>query len=387
MILGMGNFIIPFLVLLFTDKLGYSVTMAGTLAMSVTAAYLSGSFIGGKASDLFGHKLILVVGELCGALLILSCGFFPESKLTIPVLLFGAYFFVGIALPASNALIADLSTKNNRDAVMSLCYLAYNLGSALGPLIAGYLFWSHTQWIFWGNGLAMLIGALVVATLIKAGPIDSHLSDSVQERPVDGSVWTVLKARPHLLAFTFLCGLLWYSLNQMTMASPLYLSHIFGDSGAVIFGKLMTYACILVVVITPILMKLTSNMAETISLAYAGLMFAFGYGLVMIFPSIPVHFFAWIFLSAAEVLLLTKESVYLANHSPSSHRGRIQGVLVTLRSVLVMPSFVLIGFLIDSYGFDLTWLSVIGISMAASAGLYWMAIRSRKHDTMPVKYS
>ncbi len=34
----------------------------------------------------------------------------------------------------------------------------------------------------------------------------------------------------------------------MTMASPLYLSHVFQESkDAVIFGQLMTYACVLVV--------------------------------------------------------------------------------------------------------------------------------------------
>lgn len=44
MILGMGNFILPFLVLLFTDKLGYSATVAGTLAMAGTGGYLFGAF-------------------------------------------------------------------------------------------------------------------------------------------------------------------------------------------------------------------------------------------------------------------------------------------------------------------------------------------------------
>jgi MFS family permease len=380
----MGNFIIPFLVLLLTDKLGYSVTTAGTIAMGVTATYLVGSFIGGKLADILGHKSVLVFGELCGAIILILCGFVAEAKLFIPILLFGAYFFIGLALPASNALVADLSTPKNRDAVMSLSYLAYNFGSALGPVIAGYLFWNYTQWIFLGNGLAALIGVLIVAVLIKVEQPAQQKDSSELEAPVEGTVWSVLKARPRLLGFTLLCGLLWYSLNQMTMASPLYLSHIFAERGPVIFGQLMTYACIVVVLITPLLMKLTSSKSETISLAYAGFMFAFGYALVMLFPNIPVHFFAWLFLSAGEVLLLTKEGVYLANNSPSSHRGRIQGVLVTLRSILVMPSFFVIGYLIDSRGYDFTWLSVISISIAAALGLYWMTKKNQTLETISV---
>ncbi|MCA3901109.1 MFS transporter [Vibrio vulnificus] len=162
MILGMGNFIIPFLVLLLTEKLSYSTTVAGSLAMGVTGAYLAGNFLGGKLSDTFGHKNIMVAGELIGSILLLVCGFAPNSAILVPVLLFAAYFFMGVALPASNSLVADLSTPKNRDAVMSLSYLAYNFGSAVGPILAGYLFWNYTSWIFFGNGLAALIGILVV---------------------------------------------------------------------------------------------------------------------------------------------------------------------------------------------------------------------------------
>ncbi len=383
MILGMGNFIIPFLVLLLTDKLGYSATLAGSLAMGVAGAYLLGSFLGGKLSDLLGHKRILVCGEFIGALLLVICGFYSDDPILIPTFLFGAYFFIGIALPASNALVADLSNSNNRDAVMSLSYLAYNFGSAVGPIMAGYLFWNYSEWIFWGNGLAAIIGVLIVAICIKVQPENLDLNENELEKPVSGSVWSVLRARPRLLLFTFLCGLLWYSLNQMTMASPLYLSHIFGEEGPVLFGQLMTYACILVVLITPYLMKLTSSKTETISLAYAGGMFAFGYMLVMMFPTMPVHFLAWFFLSAGEVLLLTKEGVYLANNSPSSHRGRIQGVLVTLRSVLVMPSFIVVGYFIDNYGYRFTWFSVIVVSVLAVIGFYLMADKTKTNTLCP----
>ncbi|EHU9520974.1 MFS transporter [Vibrio vulnificus] len=382
MILGMGNFIIPFLVLLLTDKLGYSVTIAGMLAMTVTATYLVGGFLGGKLSDSFGHKRTMICGELFGAILLLFCGFFPENQLLVPGSLFCAYFFIGLALPASNALVADLSTSENRDAVMSLSYLTYNLGSAIGPVIAGYLFWSYTEWIFWGNGLAALFGVFIIYGLVNQTQAKESISENESEKPVDGSVWSVLASRPRLIVFTFLCGLLWYALNQMTMASPLYLSSIFGDKGAVIFGQLMTYACIVVVVITPVLMKLTSEKTEVVSLAYAGLLFVVGYSLVMVFPNIPVHFFAWFFLAAGEVLLLTKEGVYLANNSPSSHRGRIQGVLVTLRSVFVMPSFLLIGYMIDKYGFNTTWISVIACALIASLGLYLMNRHKKFYKTV-----
>jgi MFS family permease len=372
LILGLGNFIIPFMVLLLTQKLGYSATIAGSLAMGVTGIFLLGNLVGGILSDSLGHKQIMVAGELIGALFLILCGFYADDPIIVPALLFASYFFFGTALPASNALVADLSTPNNRDAVMSLSYLAFNLGSAIGPVLAGYLFWNYTQWIFWGNGVAALVGILVVMFCVS-NKIDTPSNEAATlENAVKGSVWSVLKERPRLIIFMLLCAFLWFSVNQMTMTSPLYLNHIFASHGPVLFGQLMTYACVLVVIITPILMRLTSNKTEIMSLAYAGTLFVLGYLLVMLNPTIPIHFFAWFFLAAAEVLLLTKEGVYLANQSPSSHRGRIQGISTTIRNIIVMPSFVLIGFSIDHHGYLNTWLLIIIVTLFSVLGLLKM---------------
>ena len=379
-ILGLGNFIIPFMVLLLTQKLDYSATLAGSLTMGVTGVYILGNLCGGKLSDSLGHKHVMVGGELIGALILIVCGFYANDAVLVPALLFASYFFFGAASPASNALVADLSTPKNRDAVMSLAYLAFNLGSAIGPVLAGYLFWNYTEWIFWGNGLAALIGTVVVLFCVKL-PSDNlldnknnenHSSHIELEKPVKGSVWAILKERPRLLCFTLMCALLYFSVNQMTMASPLYLNHIFGSHGPILFGQLMTYACVLVAVITPILMKLTNKKTEVMSLAYAGILFVVGYLIVMFNPTIPMHFIAWFFLAAGEVLLVTKEGVYLANQSPSSHRGRIQGVLTTVRNVIIMPSFVLVGFSIDHYGYQSTWALVVIVTLISVLGFIQM---------------
>lgn len=70
-ILGLGNFIIPFMVLLFTQKQGYSTSVAGALAMVVTGTYMLGSLLGGKLSDSLGHKKMMVFCELIGSVVLI----------------------------------------------------------------------------------------------------------------------------------------------------------------------------------------------------------------------------------------------------------------------------------------------------------------------------
>ena len=142
----------------------------------------------------------------------------------------------------------------------------------------------------------------------------------------------------------------------MEITSPLYYSFLFEKKGALIFGQLMTFASVMVVILTPILMRSTKSQSELMSLSISGLLFIVGYFLVFITTSIPVHFAAWALFSAAEVLLITKEGVYIANHSSSNHRGRIQGVLLTFCNIGLMLSFLGMGYFIEGYGFGSAWL-------------------------------
>ncbi|CAM3852606.1 putative 3-hydroxyphenylpropionic transporter MhpT [Vibrio aerogenes CECT 7868] len=374
-IVGMGSFIFLFLMLLLTEKLGYSTTAAGALATGLTGIILAGNFVGGKLADMYGHKRVLVAGELTGSIILIICGFYSDAPVLVPVLLFMTFFLFGIAFPASTALVADLSTPKNRDAMMSLSYLAFNLGSAVGPLIAGYLFWNYTRWIFFANGLAVLTGIIIVMFFIHAtsettqeNQDEADESDSL-EKPVSGSVWSVLKDRPRIPVFALLTGFLWFAQNQMTVANPLYLNYLFGTDGPVILGQLMAFACVIVVFGTPVLIKLTQSKTGPFSLALSGVLFGLGYALIVWQPTVPAHYLAWLLMAAGEILLVTKEAVYLANQSPASHRGRIQGTMATMQGILRMPGFVLTGWLIDHYGYHLMWSVVIFCCLSATAGL------------------
>ncbi|WP_252179995.1 MFS transporter [Endozoicomonas sp. 4G] len=208
----------------------------------------------------------------------------------------------------------------------------------------------------------------------KPQHIEDEQEISELEKSTDGGVWPILKERPRLLVFGILCTLLWFTLNQMTLTSPLYYSLIFDKEGAILFGQLMTFASISVVLITPVLMRLTSRHCELNSLAMSGVLFVIGYGLVISYANIPMQFFAWFFLAAAEVLLLTKEGVYIANQSPASHRGRISGTLLTIRNIGLMPTYMFMGSFIEDFGYQSAWALIIDASTLAvlSFGLLYL---------------
>lgn len=391
LIQGIGNFITPFMMLLMTQKLGATPAHAGMLLLILTGCMLCGNTCGGKLADWRGHKKTLVYSQLLAAVTLIVCGFLPSHPIITPGLLFIFNFGMGMAYPATNALLADLSEPRNRDAVMSLGYLAYNLGSGIGPILAGYLFWHHTDWMFWGNGLAFCLALIIIQCGVRSHQLplktSAHIPENntrqtqdldLAEQDVAGSTWHVLRQRPHLLIFTGCTTLLYFALNQLVIGCPMYLSHLFGTQGPIIYGQLMTFASLLVVVLTPLLIRLTHPLSPILSVIFSGGCMIIGYGLVLATRSISMQYLAWTFLTAAEVLIVTKESIYQANHSPRSHRGRINGVLSMMKNLGLMPTALIIGLCIQEIGYSGMWLVVMLIPCIANlglAGLLWQQKR------------
>jgi MFS transporter, DHA1 family, tetracycline resistance protein len=137
----------------FIDLLGFGIIIpllpfyAETFgAHAFTVAMLSTSFslmqfifapIWGRLSDRIGRRPIIVFGLLGSCLSYLAFGL--ASSLTA---LFAARIFAGIAganIPTAQAVVADVTTPENRAKGMGLIGAAFGLGFIFGPAIGGYM--------------------------------------------------------------------------------------------------------------------------------------------------------------------------------------------------------------------------------------------------------
>jgi DHA1 family tetracycline resistance protein-like MFS transporter len=140
-------------VTVFIDLLGFGIIIpllpfyAETFgAHAFTVAMLSTSFslmqflfapIWGRLSDRVGRRPIIVFGLLGSCLSYLAFG-----RATSLTTLFAARIFAGIAganIPTAQAVIADVTTPENRAKGMGLVGAAFGLGFIFGPAIGGYL--------------------------------------------------------------------------------------------------------------------------------------------------------------------------------------------------------------------------------------------------------
>jgi Major Facilitator Superfamily. len=102
---------------------------------------------------------------------------------------------------------------------------------------------------------------------------------------------------------------------------------IFGDFGARNFGMLMTTNGIVVVFLTTLTTYLTRRFVPIINAAIAGIFYAVGFGMLYFVHSMPGFFISTVIWTVGEILVTTNNSVYIAAHTPSSHRGRFNAIL------------------------------------------------------------
>ena len=328
---SIGHFVHPFLTMFLTQKIGMDPVEAGTYVMLSAAAWVPGSLLGGKIADQFGRKRVLVLFQFLAAVALVPCAFLGISRI-IPWLLIGSSFLYGVAEPINDAMITDLTVPQKRKGAFSLLYLSHNIGFALGPMIAGFLFNRYLAWIFLGDAITTAIAVILIALFIKeSAPSEEQITESFaedrsEERAERGSLIKVLRKRPFLLAFMFIHIVLSFVYSQTAFSLPMQLSAVFTEAGPRWYGMIMSFNAVVVIVLTTFAINSTERIKPVLTVAIASLFFAVGFGMIGLIRTLPLLLLSTLIWTIGEILEATNTGVYVANHAPITHRGRINAI-------------------------------------------------------------
>lgn len=322
----MGDFVRTFLTLYLTRVLGMPATQTGFVVTASALAGMVGGLVTGRLSDTLGRKRTMLLAQSISAAILAVCGFFPDAP-WLPYALIASQFFFGAIRPPSQALLTDLTPVKDRRKAFSLLYFGINIGVAIGPLIAGFLFENHRRLIFWGDAATTLIGVLLVALMVHepaAGQV--HRGDEREDADGSGSLKAFFN-RPILVGFVLVMVVTNFIYAQTHFALPLLMDRIFGANGAKNLGFLMSVNAITVLIFTPLLLGLFGQERPGRNMIWGGLAYAVGFGCLAFIPGT----MTWILVSAViwtlgEIIFATNVRVFSAAYTPLNHRGRFASI-------------------------------------------------------------
>jgi MFS family permease len=379
---AMGSFVYPFLILLLTQRLGYSEVKAGLFMTLTAVVYLPGSLIGGKLTDHYGRKTVMVISQIVALSMFVICGFIGDSPF-IPLYILFNLFFDGITDPARSALLTDVTNSENRQASFSFNYLGHNLGFAFGPIVAGLFFYTHPQWIFFGNAIASAVAVGFVMMFVpESKPSQSVIEQSKNEegpeKSEEGGLLKALLARPHLLLYGVCATFYSFAYSQALFALPLYTTSLFGKGGAALYGRMMSVNALVVIVSNSLLVVTLRRFHPLRNIAIAGLFYAVGFTLLGWAHSPLFLYLLSVVYTIGEVIDATNNNFYVANNTPLSHRGRFSSFFPLLMGVGHAIAPAVGGLLSSRYNLHVVWLSVGVSALIGSGGTFFLYMRDLK---------
>lgn len=128
--------VIPLLTLFLTGQHGMSLSAASVLLGVFFVAGTMGNLIGGSAADVLGRRPVILISLGGAALSSAGIGFSDRLPMLIAALILFGLFSSAFG-PAGRALVADIVPAAHRAESFALLRVAYNVGFAIGPALAG----------------------------------------------------------------------------------------------------------------------------------------------------------------------------------------------------------------------------------------------------------
>jgi Arabinose efflux permease len=327
-----GDFVSAFLALYLSRRLGYDAGRAGIVVALAMGASALGALSSGRVADKLGRKRCLVACHLGAASFDLAMSFLCGESWA-PALVVAASLFRGGARPLISALIADIAPPERRKEAYGLQYWSINVGVALGPAVAAFLFERALPWLFRGDAICTVLSTLLIVFGVRprgAAAAGGALSESELERRDERGALRAFVSRPILLCYCLLGLASSFTYSQTNFSLPLRISASVGTGGPAFFGAMISLNAITVLALSIPIARLLRSRTPLWCMAVSGLFFVLGFGLLALPSSAlggwekPLFVVSTIVWTLGEIVNSVNMGVFVAKHSPENWRASFQ---------------------------------------------------------------
>ncbi|KUP09342.1 MFS transporter [Bacillus coahuilensis m2-6] len=329
---SVGSMIFPFMAIYLSYHFGAKLT--GILLLVNVFIGIGVTFIGGYFSDQYGRKKIILLAEILRFVAFFIMMLSNSPWLQLPLLTFFMMTLNsvcwGLAGPANQAMLIDVSTPDQRKLMYSITYWANNVSIAIGGILGAFLFKDYLFELF--LALTTVTGVIVFMIIFF---IEESYKPTIVKRKATEHVTLLFKGyqsvwQDRLFVLYVLAGVCILSMEfQLTNYTGIRLSETMPTQsflgleidGVKMMGYLRSENTILVAIIALFAVKLTSNMNDRFVLVASCLTFTIGYGFISYSNNILLLVIMMAVLTIGEVTRVPVEQSYIANIPPYDARS------------------------------------------------------------------
>lgn len=339
----------PFLAIYLYSEKGIDPSMVGLIIGISALTGTFGGFFGGYLSDRIGRVPVMTAAIFTWSVVFIG---FAIADATWHFFLLN--MLNGLCRswfePISRALLADVTTKENRLRVFNARYFAINVGAAIGPVVGTQLGTSSSTKAFYITALAYLLYALLIVVTLKG-----HASELAREEEKKFSMKSALRVlvNDKVLAF-FLIGntIVMMAQSQMDTTLAQYIGNAPQfENGVKLFAYLVVTNAITVLVLQFPVTNYVNRFQPMNALRFGSISFSLallGFGLSTNWIFLVI---SMIFLTVGEIIVFVMSDVLLDDLAPEHMRGTYFGAM-SFRSIGFSAGPWIGGMLLSTFGFE-----------------------------------
>lgn len=362
---NLGSMIWPMLTLILNQKLNMSAEQVGNWFLLYSIVALPFTLLGGKITDKFNRKNVIVVCDLISVVGFIICSIIPLSMTSIILFGFSA-LFQNMEWSAYDALVADFSSPKDRGKAYSLMYLGANFGLILAPTIGGFLFNDYLNLAFLIDGLAIFSSTILIFFLVKNTNREYDKEDlNEYETDYKESTFSFIKGNRVMLLNILSCLLCNAFYNQWDVLLPIDLGAQYGANGSIIYGTLTSVNCITVVVATAGITALLMKVFDIDKFIIGQALEILGLFICITFIEYKlVLYLGIIVFTIGEIVLTISNGPFTSRRIPANHRGRYSSIVNVGCGLFTALSSKFIGAIYDASGSNTAWNVIYLIGVA-----------------------
>ncbi|QHA90913.1 MFS transporter [Bacillus sp. N1-1] len=327
-----GSMIFPFMSIYLAVHFGAKV--AGLLLLVNVFIGIGINFLGGYFADQFGRKKVMLFAETLRFLafltmMICNSPWFESAAITFAMMTVNSICW-GLAGPANQAMLIDVSTPPQRKLMYSISYWANNLSIAVGGILGAFLFKDYLFELFLSLSIAAAVTAFLVAFFIDEShkPVVEELKPAQHVMQLLSTYKRVFQDRLFVL-FT-IAGVLILSMEfQLTNYIGIRLSEemptqqflLWEFDGVQTMGFLRSENTIMVVILMLIVTRIPHSLKDKSVLVWSCFFFTIGYGVLAYSNNLTLLFLMMALLTIGEVFRVPVEQSYMAAIPPDDARS------------------------------------------------------------------
>lgn len=373
-----GAMVMPFMGIYLHKELGYELSDAGIALSFYGIGALVGSWFGGWLTDKIGSfKTQIASLFVCSPLYFIIPYF--QSLTVICLLLFSLSIVYETFRPANSVAITRYAKRENITRAFSLNRMAINLGFSIGPAVGGFLSAYSFHLLFYINGIACIIAAIVFILFFMNRKARNQIGNEYAEEE-DGKIIRSPYTDSQFLLYTLFCSFFAISFFQLLNTLPLFLENEVGLSQKDI-GLVMGFSGLVIVLMEMPMVAIAERRLTIVQIMVWGTFItSLSFLMYTISHSLFSIYFAIMLLSIGEILVLPFMSTVTALRSGPANKGAYMGVNGISMGIGLIVSPYLGTLIAAQYGFMVLWTGTFALLLVTAIGYKYSISRMGEFD-------